>query len=92
MIDYDFLNFLNFLNHSLHSIIKNHSSDIKIIVQTRITRPTRPSFRLQYSNIHVQLSINLLPFQGVDRVYRYPPRCGGLACVALSGRKNDRYH
>ncbi|MDR0611399.1 MAG: hypothetical protein LBG58_14925 [Planctomycetaceae bacterium] len=34
---------------------------------------------------------DLLPFQGVDRVDHYPPRCGGLACVALSGRKNDRH-
>ncbi|MDR0608703.1 MAG: hypothetical protein LBG58_01165 [Planctomycetaceae bacterium] len=67
----------DFPNHRLHSIIK-------IIVQTRIIRPTRPSFP---STIHVQLSMNLLPFQGVDGVCCYPPRCGGLACVALSGRK-----
>jgi hypothetical protein len=81
-----YYDFLNFLNHRLHSIIK-------IIVQTRITRPPRPSFRLMIlSTIHVQLSINLLPFQGVDGVDHYPPRCGGLACVALSGRKNNRPH
>ncbi|MDR0611460.1 MAG: hypothetical protein LBG58_15235 [Planctomycetaceae bacterium] len=27
------------------------------------------------------------PFRALMACYRYPPRCGGLACVALSGRK-----
>ncbi|MDR1270712.1 MAG: hypothetical protein LBK82_14420, partial [Planctomycetaceae bacterium] len=31
----------------------------------------------------------MLPLQGDCLYCRYPPRCGGLACVALSGRKKN---
>ncbi|MDR2117703.1 MAG: hypothetical protein LBP87_15100, partial [Planctomycetaceae bacterium] len=42
--------------------------------------------------LHYQLfTLNycMLPFQGVDGLGRYPPRCGGLACVAPSGRRKQ---
>ncbi|MDR2115235.1 MAG: hypothetical protein LBP87_02525, partial [Planctomycetaceae bacterium] len=33
------------------------------------------------------INYHILPFQGVDWGTLIPPRCGGLACVALSGRR-----
>ncbi|MDR1268548.1 MAG: hypothetical protein LBK82_03385 [Planctomycetaceae bacterium] len=39
------------------------------------------------STINFPLSTNRLPLQGDCSGGTYPPRCGGLACVALAGRR-----
>ena len=94
---FDFVIDDDFLNHRLHLIIKIIVQTITCVALSGRKNDRHPQTEnaphLYHSANYPHLTLNyLLPFQGVDGVCRYPPRCGGLACVALSGRKNKRYH